>query len=411
MIVSLTYKSILNRKTAFFLSVISIAISVVLLLGIERIVKGSKEHFMNTINKTDLIVAAPDGEIDILLNLVFHIGDGLTEIPYSAYEKLAKEDSIDWAVPIGLGDSFHQFDVVATNSDYFKYYKFGQNRPLRFAAGQNFQKFYDVIIGSDIAKKMGLHVGDMIHLSHSGAGSHEHHEHANREFRICGILAKSATPNDDVVFMQLKTDEAIHLEWQSGRFVDMHISSEKLAKMDIKPKHISGILLGLEQRSQILAVQDQIDKEKSEKLKAVIPAKTLTKLYRIIAKVQDILVLISVFVFIAALFTMLSSMYATLNERRREISILRSLGATVKIIFSLFIMESFLIVMSALVLGNIVLTVLIYLSPLGIELSYLPDMKEFGLLGLMLLAALITSIIPAIKSYRNSLQDGLSIKL
>lgn len=407
MIFTLSYKSIRNRKISFLLSVFSIAISVVLLLGIQRIINETKSHFLNTINQTDIIVAASNGSVDILLNLIFHIGDGLEEVHYSSYTEIAQFSEVAWSVPLCVGDSFKGFDAVGTNADYFKHYKYANNKSLEFNEGGNFDGFYDLIVGAHVAKKLHLKLGESVYLSHGDA--HDHHEHTNRAFVISGILKPSFTPNDDVVFIQLKTDEAMHLEWQSGHFVDMHISNEELSKMELQPKHISGMLVGLKNRAQILEVQAKINSYKNENLKAVIPAKALAKLYKIIKQFEDIFMLISSMVFVGAIFTMLASMFSTLNERRREMAILRSLGANVKIIFALFASEALFIVIGGIIFGNILLTFLLAFIPGNI--SYIPSLYELLVLLIMVIIALLATLIPSIKSYKNSLHDGLSIKI
>ncbi len=408
-LIYLTYKSIQNRKVTFVLSVISIAISVFLLLGVDKAVKSSKNHFINTINATDIIVASSNGSLDILLNLIFHISDPLKKVSYSVFEDISAYEEVEWAVPLSLGDTFNGFDVVSTNEDYFKHYRYSSHRLLEFDRGRTLNGFFDVVIGSKVAKKLHLKVDDTIYLSH---GKHKH-VHKNRAFKVVGILKKSMTPNDESVFMQLKADEAIHMEWQSGHFVDMQISSEKLARMDIKPKHIGGILIGLKNRSAILHVENKIDHYKGENLKAVIPAKALSKLYRLMKNLQDILMMISSAVFITAIFTMLSSMFSTLNERRREMAIFRSLGASSWSIFALFSIESFFIVFSGIVVGAVILDLTLFLvsfyAPL--EISFGIDIYEFSMLFTMIVLALLASMIPALKSYKNSLQDGLMVKI
>ena len=403
----LTYRSIQNRKITFFLSVISITISVLLLLGVDKAVKSSKEHFINTINSTDLIVASSNGSLDILLNLIFHLSDPLKEMSYRSFEDIKAFDEVAWAVPLSLGDSFNGYDVVSTNKEYFKYYKYSSSKSLKFAQGRGFVGFYDVVLGSGVAKKLHLKVGDTIHLSH-GSGHHKH-THKNRAFKVVGVLEASMTPNDKSVFMQLKADEAIHMEWQSGHFVDMHISSEKLSHMDIKPKHISGFILGLKNRSDILSVEDKVKHYRGENLTAVIPAKALSKLYKLMKNIQDLLMIISSAVFIAAIFTMLSSMFSTLNERRREIAIFRSLGAGVKTIFLLFAFESFLVVVSGIISGIALVEILGLFSPF--KLSFGIDTYQLFMLFAMLVIALLSSLFPAFKSYKNSLADGLMVKM
>jgi len=403
----LTFKSIQNRKITFLLSVISIAISVVLLLGVDKGIKSSKKHFINTINSTDIIVASSNGSLDILLNLIFHISDPLKEMSYKSFEDIKSFDEVSWAVPLSLGDSFKGFDVVSTDENYFKYYRYSSKKFLKFAKGRGLVDFYDVVIGSEVAKKLHLKVGDTIHLSH---GKHHHkHIHKNRAFKVVGVLEKTFTPNDESVFMQLKADEAIHIEWQSGHFVDMHISSEKLSRMDIEPKHISGMLLGLKNRSTILSVEDKINHYRGENLKAVIPAKALSKLYKLMKNLQDLLMIISSAVFIAAIFTMLSSMFSTLSERRREIAIFRSLGAGVKTVFILFGIESFLVVMSGVVMGVVLVEIFGLFSPFKLSLGI--DVYQFFMLFCMVVIALLSSLFPAMKSYKNSLADGLVVKI
>lgn len=411
----LTFKSIINRKLAFVLSIISIAISVVLLLGIDRVTKSTKSHFLNTINQTDLIVAAPGGSLEILLNLIFHMGDPLNEVDYASYETISKLKEVAWAVPLSVGDSFKGYDAVSTTNGYFTHYRYSTSKNLEFAQGSEFKQFFDVVAGSEVAKNLNLRIGDTIHLSHSG-GEHEHkHEHANRDFHICGILKPTGTPNDESLFFQLKADEAIHIEWQSGHFVDMHISSDELAHMKITPKHISGILVGLNNSIDILHVADKIKHLKGANLTAVIPAKALSKLYRLMKNMQEVLTIISSMVFIAAIFGMISTMLATLNDRRREIAILRSLGATVKTIFFLFAAEAFIIVAGGIVAGNAALAFLVFvnnsfLNP-ALQIGYIPDLYESFMLLVMIVMAVLVSVVPAVKSYKNSLQDGLMVKI
>lgn len=407
----ITIKSIANRRLAFTLSLLSIAISVVLLLGVERITKATKNHFLNTINQTDLIVAAPEGALNVLLNLVFHLAEPLSEIPYSAYEAIAKFDEVAWAIPISVGDTFKGYDAIATTNSYFAHYKYASKKSLVFSEGGDFKAFYDVVLGSEVAASLHLSLHDTIHLSHAGSA----HTHANRDFHICGILKPTHTPNDTSIFFQLKADEAIHLEWQSGNFVDMHFSSAQLEQMHIVPKHISGVYIGLKNPFSLLHVSQKIEQLSNAQLKAIIPAKALSQLFFLLKNMQDLLTLISAMVFGVALFGMLATMLATLHERRREIAILRMLGASAKSIFLLFAMESLLLVASGILLGNLLLTLLIVLNNfylhVAVQIPLLPNLYELFLLSVMLLLALLASFFPALKSYKNSLLDGLIVKI
>ena len=410
MLLSLTLKSLKTRRIPFLLSVFSIAISLVLLLGVNRAIQTTKNHFINTINQTDLVVASSNGSLDILLNLLFHISEPLGEMNFDSFESIAAFSEVKWAVPLSLGDSFKGYGVVSTNPEYFTYYRYSDAKSLSFYKGRALLGFYDIVLGYDVAKSLKLHLGSHIHLSH-GSSSHTH-THTNREFKVVGILNKTLTPNDATVFMQLKADEAIHLEWQSGHFVDMHISDAKLQKMKIKPKHISGVLLGLKNRVQILEVQEKIKKFKQENLNAVIPAKALSKLYTLMKNMQELLNIISIALFIVALMSMLSFMYATLTQRTREMAILRTLGASSALVFKLFALEAFITLCLGILLGLFFLNAGIFILSffLSLEFSYAFSLYEFFVMALMLLFGVLIALLPAFKLYSSPLNDSLSVK-
>jgi len=403
----LSFKSIRSRQSAFSLSIISIAISIILLLGINQLQKDTKTHFLNTISQTQLIAAAPNGAINILLTTIFHIGESRDRIKYESFKKIKKIKEVAWAIPIALGDSHKGFSVIGSDNSYFKHYQYQNKKYLTLKKGSFFKNFYDVVIGANIAKQLHYKIGDTIHLEHA-----HKHLHANRDFKIVGILSPSITPNDNTLFVQLKVLEAIHIEWQSGHFVDMHLSSESLTHMKIVPKHLSGVLIGLKDKSTLLHVKDTIMHFKDDNIQAIIPAKALASLFKLLKNMQSVLSLISSAVFIAAIFGMLSIMFSTLNERRREISIFRALGAPAKTIFLLFGIEAFLSVLGGIVLGIIILKILLFTASIlyAVPLYYHFNINDTLLLLAMLFIGVMSSFLPALQSYKHSLQDGLMVK-
>ena len=131
MIHFITLKSIKNRKFTAGLCMASIALSVVLFLGVERLRKGARDGFTNTISKTDLIVGARSGPLNLLLYTVFHMGSPTNNIHYSTYQKLKKNPMIGWTIPISLGDNYKGYRVVGTNEDFFKYYKYRGDESIK----------------------------------------------------------------------------------------------------------------------------------------------------------------------------------------------------------------------------------------------------------------------------------------
>ena len=137
-LLSLAYQSLKNRKLTTILTVISIALSVALLVGVEQVRVGARESFSNTISQTDLIVGARGGSLQLLLYAVFRMGTATNNLTYASYEKIKSNPAVEWTIPYSLGDSHRGFRVVGTNDDFYSKYRFRRDRKieltLRFGA-------------------------------------------------------------------------------------------------------------------------------------------------------------------------------------------------------------------------------------------------------------------------------------
>ncbi|MCP4994209.1 MAG: ABC transporter permease, partial [Gammaproteobacteria bacterium] len=153
-IISLAFKSLLNRRFTASLILVSIALSVSLLLGVERLRVESRNSFANTISGTDLVVGARSGAINLLLYSVFRIGDATNNISWKSYKKISSHTMVKWTIPISLGDSHKGYRVMGTNQDYFRHYQYAQKRSLMFNQGQPFTQVYQTVLGYEVAQKL-----------------------------------------------------------------------------------------------------------------------------------------------------------------------------------------------------------------------------------------------------------------
>lgn len=416
-IAKLAWKSLKNRKTTVLLTVVTIAISVMLLVGVERIRTQAKSSFANTISNTDLIVGARSGQVNLLLYSVFRIGNATNNIDWKSYQEIISQKAIKWAIPISLGDSHRGFRVMGTNQDYFKFYQYGQKQPLAFAQGQPFNELFDVVIGSEVAKKLNYHLGDEIILAH-GISDKAFTRHKNLPFTIVGILKPTGTPVDKTVHTSLAAITAIHIGWESGAHLGHTPDAERLKKQKFEPKEITAFMLGLDTKMQTFAVQRYINQYQKEPLSAILPGIALHELWGMMSVAEQALLVISVFVVIAGLMGMLTSLLTSLQERRREMAILRAMGAQPKHIFILLISEALVITLLGIILGMACLYLLLFaIQPIlqeyyGIAIEMvLPTSYEIKLLLTLLGAGFIIGAIPALQAYRHSLSDGMTIRL
>jgi len=416
-IAQLAWKSLRNRKTTVVLTVLTIAISVMLLMGVERIRTQAKTSFANTISNTDLIVGARSGQVNLLLYSVFRIGNATNNIDWKSYQEISNQKSVKWSIPISLGDSHKGFRVMGTNQDYFRFYQYGKKQPLTFKEGKPFSHLFDVVLGADVANKLSYKLGDKLVIAH-GISDKSFTRHDNLPFTVTGILAPTGTPVDKTLHVSLGAIEAIHVGWESGAHLGGTPDAEILEQHQFEPQAITAFMLGLNSKIQTFALQRYINDYNKEPLSAILPGIALHELWGMMSMAEQALLAVSVFVVIAGLMGMLTSLLTSLQERRREMAILRSMGAQPKHIFALLISEAVVITTFGIIIGLLGLYLsLSLLQPIiqqyygiAIELT-LPSLYELKLLALILCSGFIIGVIPAIQAYRHSLSDGMTIRL
>ena len=418
MITYLTWKSVQNRKLTSLLCVASIALSVALLLGVERIKNGARDGFTNTISQTDLIVGAKGGPLQLVLYTVFRIGSPTNNIRFSSYTKIKNLPEVDWTIPISLGDAYRGYRVVGTDENFFKYYRYRRNKKIEVLNGKIPIGIFDVVLGYEVAQKFQHKTSDSIILSH-GISEKSFMDHSVTPFKVVGILNPTATPIDRSIFITLEGMEAMHIGWDKGvPGKNSTVTPENLKKENIHIGQITSFLLKTKNRIQTLKLQRKIDSFPEDPLMAVIPGLALHQLWKTLSYIENILYLISLCVSAVGLISVIVSLYTSLNERRREIAIFRALGAGAGKVVSLLLVESSLIVLVGTLIGTALLYLCLFMVRPYLESNfslYLPiqflSSTELIYLGSILLGGITAGFIPAIKAYRNSLQDGLTIQV
>ncbi len=416
-LLTIAIKSAWNRKISLSLAIFSIAMSILLLLAVDNIRKQAKNTFINTISQTDLIVGARSSPVNLLLYSIFHIGSATNNVSYKAYQHIKAQKNVKWAVPLSLGDSHRGFRVMGTNSDYFRYYHYANAQSLQFQQGAPFMTVYGAVIGYDVAQALHYKLGDEIILSH-GLAALKQAQHDDKPFRIVGILNKTNTPVDRTVLVSLQGIEAIHIDWQSGTRSPIKISAEKAAKMGLEPKSITAFMLGVENKMTIFRLQRKINEYTNEPLSAIIPGSTLAYLWQTIGQFEQILMVVSALVLITGLMGLLTTLLTTLNERRREMAVLRAVGAHAYHVILLFMLESMFVVITGCLLGTILLYTILTAVQSFIANNYgihlvlnPPDTQQLLIFLIAVLLSILLSLIPGFIAYKRSLQDGLMVKI
>lgn len=416
-VLRLAVQSLANRWLTAALTVLAIAASVMLLLGVERVRTSARASFADTISGTDLIVGARTGGLQLLLYSVFRIGNATNNVTWQSYQDFANRPEVAWTVPLSLGDSHRGFRVLGTTAAYFEHYRYRQGRALEFASGKPFADLFDAVIGSDVAATLGYKVGDPIVIAH-GLGSVSFVEHADKPFRVAGILKKTSTPVDRTVHVSLEAIEAIHADWQGGgRQPGVSYTADDVRRMNLAPRAITAALVGLKSRAAVFRLQRAVNEYRAEPLTAILPGATLQELWELVGTAETALTAVSAMVVATALLGMVTMILTTLNERRREMAILRSVGARPSTILGLLTAEAALLTAAGILLGTALLyAAVLVLRPwfdrvygLNIAIETLKP-HEWAALAAIFAAGVLAGLLPALRAYRMSLADGMTIK-
>jgi putative ABC transport system permease protein len=447
---SLALRSLGNRRLTSLLTVLSIALSVSLLVGVETIRRGVRESFSGTIRGTDLIIAPRGSSQQILLSTIFGLGMPPGTLSWETYERYAGHPAVKWTIPIMLGDSYYGYRVLGTTDAFYEHYRFRNDGQTRVAEGALPVADRDVLLGAEVAKVRGLAVGDEIALTHGlrGTGIMDHDEHP---FTVVGILAATFTPIDRTLFVTMEGIEAMHEGFVDGMpampgaengeqrtenradsavaesdahdhdhdaVADSSVLGSPISDHSDHAHAINAFLVGANNRFESLQLKREVDTDSLEALSAVLPAVALTELWRNIGFAEDGVRLISFAVLLVGLLGMLVSLYSTLQERRREMAILRSLGAGPRRIAALLVFESGLLALVGAIAGVALVYTLLLLGG-GIAERHFglfipitaPEKLEWMYLGGVVVAGILVGLVPAWRAYRNTLQDGLTIRL
>lgn len=414
MLLRLAFKSLKSRLLTVSLTVFAIALSVALFLGVEKVRTGAKASFADTISGTDLIVGARSGGVQLLLYSVFRVGNATNNVTWQSYQDIAVHKDVDWIVPLSLGDSHKGFRVLGTTTAFFDRYKYRGGRDVTFTEGRVFDDLFNAVVGADVAAELGYAPDDEIVVAHGVASFTEHDD---KPFKISGVLQKTGTPVDRTVFVSLEAIEAIHIDWQGGGRSQNTISADEVRQMELTPKAVTAALVGVSSRLKIFGVQRWVNDYPEEPLLAILPGVALSELWSLIGVAETALVGVSVMVMVTALLGMVAMIFSGLNERRREMALLRAIGARPRTILGLLTLEAALMSLVAVLLGVALLYTGLFVARSYIDAAFglyleitWPTTREYLVLATVVAAGTLVSLIPALRAYFMSLADGMQVR-
>ncbi len=415
-----------NRRSTLVWVVVSLALATALLWTLERLRHDIRHSFSQSVSGVDLIVGARSSPVQLMLFSVFHIGSVPQSMSMDSVRALSRHRSVSWVVPLSLGDSHRGFPVLGTTPAYFQHFAYGDKQPLVLRQGAVFADtldgLYEAVIGAEVARQMGYGLGQSITLSH-GLHDHDHDpaegahdDHADKPFKVVGILAPTGTPVDRTVHVSLQALEALHLDWVAGTpMPGGHIPADQARKFNLEPEEVTAALVGLKTRAAVFNVQRFVNFYEDEALMGVMPGVALGELWSVLGVGENALLAVSALVALVSVVSLMAVVLAGLNERRRELAVLRAVGAGPRHVLAMLTLEGLWVTCAGVMVGVLLAQVgMAWLTPwlqqaLGIRLQWAaPLPTQMGLAAAVLCAGWLASLGPAWRAYRLSLADGLS---
>lgn len=408
---SLAASSAWNRRFVLALVALSVALATFLVLTLERVRSDARESFAQSVSGTDLVVGPRGGRLELLLATVFRLGGTSANLQWSSAQAIGAHRAVAWWIPLSLGDTHRGFPVLATTQAYFEHFRHGRRERLALDQGRPFAGHFEAVLGADVARSLGYGLGDRFTLSH-GDGGFDASDHGDQPFAVTGILRRTGTPVDRTIHIALEDTEALHAGWVGG------VRLPGLAQAQAEqPAAITAMLVGLKDRSAVFSVQREVADYRKEPLMAILPAVVLDELWQVLGATERLLQAMTGFVAVTSLAALVAVLLAGLEQRRRELAILRAVGVGARQMLLLLAAEG-LLVMVVGVLGGL----LAHWAAVGLLADWVrarsgivltlapPGASELLLMAAILACGLLASLVPGWRAYRLSLADGLSPK-
>jgi putative ABC transport system permease protein len=425
---TIVQKNLTKRGLSTSLTVLSVSVGVALVLAVATIQRQTEMAFTQTSVSYDLILAAKGSPMQSTLNTIYHLEQSTGVVPYALYEAALNDPRVEQVYPVYVGDSYRGIRVIGTSAAFLRFGEPVKGRSFSFAEGGPFQGMNQVVLGSEAARRSGLSLGDTLVIAHGlteAAPGTEPMEHDHLPVTVVGILAPTGTAHDRVMFTSFKTTAALHqpVHHHEGEMDPADVIVTQLDAVLVRMKNpqaalqVAGVINYPTPDNPFMRMQmarDPFFSFKTE-IMAVIPAQQISNLLSIVGNAERVLSWVSRFVVIIALLSVLIGLYNTMEGRRRDLAIFRTLGARRSTLLGVMMLESSAIVaigsLIGYVSGHLIVAAIApsLLDSAGIVIqAWQHDSSSVRVILVLISAGVLIGMVPGIKAYRNDPVQNLA---
>lgn len=418
-------RSMTSRLFSTVVTVLTVAIAVGLLVVLASMRDAGRRAFDRGSGDMHLLVSADASPLVSVLNGIFYANAPRRPITWERYEQLVKGTPAEWAIPTQIGDSYMGLPVLATTPEFFTRFRPDAERAWKAASGRFFDKPFEVVVGARAARATGLRVGERVFLTHgipqsrqaADAGAPEPHVHYDFSYEVVGVLEPTGSSHDRAIFTDLTSSWIIHAHDRRTR-QDPAIKTTTEADLIPADRLITGVYLRLFTRpgshtpANLPQVFDTLRRDAT--LTVAQPKQEIDRLFVIVSDLNQIFLAIGACVLLASGVGIMLALYNSMEARRRQVAVLRVLGASKGRVFGLVLTESALIGLLGAIAGaagaavGAQLVAAALKSRVGVVVTpeFSPQVVVLIVAGTVTLAAL-AGVIPAVMAYRTSVARNL----
>jgi putative ABC transport system permease protein len=365
-------RSMAARLFSTVTTIVTVAVSVALMLVLLSMRDAGRVAFERGSGNMHLLVSRDASPMVAVLNGVFYANAPARSLTWAKYQDLEKTQPFEWTIPTLQGDSYRGFPVMATAAEFFTSFQIASDTPWTFTQGRAFKDDFEVVLGSQAAAATGAKIGDKLNLTHgvepprqlraSGGGGSENtpapHVHTDYTFTVVGILATTGSSHDRAVFTNLTSAWILHAHDKREREEHAHDEDDHdHGRHDEKPltaadltdddKRLTGVYLrvltrpGSDATAVLPSVFDALRRDIS--ITVASPTDQIRRLLDIIGNIDKLFIAMAAVVMVSSAIAIMLALYNSMEQRRRQVAVLRVLGASRGRIFGLVVTESALL--------------------------------------------------------------------
>ena len=400
----LSWKYLVAKPLNTVLNILLLALGLAILTLLILV----QDQFENKMTKDaqgiDLVVGAKGSPLQLILSSIYHIDFPTGNIPLEEAERVSKNRLIENVIPLGLGDNYEGFRIVGTNHDYLKLYQ------ATFQNGKIWELPFDVVLGYDVAQKLELKAGDSFVGSHGiGSSSHEHEEHP---YNVTGILEKKGTVVDNLIMTSIESVWYTHDEEHDHANMEQPVTTSGFPEA-AEGREITSLLV--QYRSPMAAVQLPRFINSRSALQAASPAFEITRLFELLGVGVTFIKGLAIVIVIIAGLSIFIALYNSLKERRYDLAIMRTIGASRAQVFFHIVLEGIILTFLGAVAGIFIGHLFLYFLVISNEQGSLSGLsatlflkEELWIIAYAVILGIVAALLPAWQAYNTNISKQLT---